>query len=241
MSNSAALAEDHTPDELTVVLEDTSTEAAGEAELVGSGIGYQRRCTAIRLLREREPLLLNRQKGRQKHWAEQLSEATKAMNAEIKRDIPKASQERYDMIKAIQDAFEEHAEREREKKKDIDACKAAVEANATALQETATADVEAVAVQQQLFDETQELAKGLELTQGTLELIDAAAREVLQANPEASTVYLAAVAELATALASMKINGMHLVTPPAEAVESDGELADHAGEGDEAEEGDVPF
>jgi hypothetical protein len=238
MSNSAALAEDSTPDALTVVLEDTP---AGEAELVGSGIGYQRRCTAIRLLREREPRLVTHLKGRQKHWAEQLSEATKAMNAEIKKDIPKGSQDRYDMIMAIQDAFEEHAEREREKKKDIDACKAAVEANATAFQETITTDLEAVAQQQHLFDETQELAKGLELTDGTLELIDAAAREVLMATPDASTVYLAAVAELATALASMQISGMHLVTPPSEAVESDGDQPDHSGEGDEAEEGDVPF
>jgi hypothetical protein len=233
MSNAAAtIIADPTKDELTIELEDP----AGAGNLVGSGIGYQRRCTATRLLREREPRLTTHLKGRQKHWAERLGEATKALNGEIKKDIPKGSQDRYDMIKAIQDAFEAHAETDRQKKKDIDACKAAVEANSTAFHETATADVEAVAQQQQLFDETQELAKGLELTQGTLELIDAAAREVLQGNPDANTLYIEAVAELAIALASMKVSGMHLVTP----VETDGELADHAGD-DDASEDDPTF
>lgn len=232
MSTAAAsIAEEPTQDELTIELEDQAPRPLGD----------RRRLTAIWLLRQRAKLLNTRWKARQKHWTEELTEATQALNNLIDEEIPTASGDRKKRLEDIKEAREEIKERKKEKGTDLDGCTSAIKANEAALTETADADM-VIATQQKLsFEDTVALADGLELTPGSLELIDAAAREILQATDSASASRLEDVKELATAIAAMKISGVHLVTPTAEAVESEGEQTDHSAEGGESDEDDPPF
>ncbi len=234
MSNAAASIIEEPP-----TAEDTADDLGSEGHQSRS-LGDRRRLTSIWLLRKRAVLLNTRWKARQKHWTEQLTEATQALNNLIDEDLPTSKADLTERLKAIKDAREECKDRKKDKGSDIDGCTSAMKANDAALTEAADADLVQSVQQRLAFEDTVALADGLDLTPGTLELIDAAAREVIQATDNATATRLEDVKELATALASLKISGMHLVTPAAEAVESDGELADHASD-DDASEDDPTF
>jgi hypothetical protein len=222
-------------------VDDTAEDLGSEGHQLRS-LGDRRRLTSIWLLRQRAKLLNTRWKARQKHWTEELTESTQALNSLIDEDLPSSKTDLMERLKAIKGAREECKDRKTEKGRDLDGCTSAIKANDAALTETADADLVQSVQQRLAFEDTVALADGLDLTPGTLELIDAAAREVIQATDNASATRLEDVKELATALASLKISGMHLVTPAAEAVESDGDLADHASDGQGADdEADIGF
>jgi hypothetical protein len=90
----------------------------------------------------------------------------------------------------------------------LDVKTAAVQANEDAFRETAMAQLDGTQQQLPLGDRLR-LAEGLDLTAGTLALIDAAARDAL-GKPDLREQEREEIAELATALAALGIDGMTL-------------------------------
>lgn len=201
--------------------------------------GPTRRLTAIQLLHDRRATLVRVQKAEEKDWSERIAEAKSTLDALIDAEKPPTSKERGDRLDAIQAAKADHTRCIAQKAVETGKRTAAVKANDAALVETIQAQRDPSPQQRLDLGDTVALAEGLELTEGTLELIDAAAREVLGAGGE-SSARMDDIKELAAAIASLGLSGIHLITPTAEAVEEEGHLADHSAEG-EPDEGDVPF
>lgn len=171
-------------------------------------LGAQRRLTAIRLLLRRGSALEAAVKLERKIWSDKLADQTKARNERIREATPTTSEERAERLDIIRRDLLDHEKMELAKRLALDVKTAAVQANEGAFRETAMAQLDGTQQQLPLGDRLR-LAEGLDLTSGTLALIDAAARDAL-GKPDLREQEREEIAELATALAALEIDGMTL-------------------------------
>jgi hypothetical protein len=207
------------------------------------GPGPTRRCTAINLLFRRGVALDNTLATEKTKWGKKLKDAIQELDdlcdpeKTPKPATAKGLSEHLDKIFA---AKEKRDQIKRDRAKAEDEATVRCKANAQALVECQS--TRAGGPQQNLPGVLNKLAEGLELTPGTLELIDAAAREVLSSAGSKNAPDIDDIRELAAAIAEMGIDGGRFVSATSDAVEMDDkEPEDMSAEAGDDPDSEVPF
>lgn len=220
-----------------IITPDTIDTVPNSAEALAA----LRRNAAIKLLSGRLKRMddLEIPACRKKH-AGILTEATKAQTEAIDKPLPSTAKELRAWGDSVKAATAEIRKREKEKKDELDELTSERKMTEQAFIETI--ESEETGLQQGLdFGDKTAVADGLALTPGTLERIDAEARQILAAKGTGSAPV--AIAELATAIAGLGISGATLVKAASDDVEEDAEAkaeeTDADAEGEDAK--DIPF
>ena len=207
------------------------------------GPGPTRRCTAINLLFRRGVALDTALASEKTKWGKKLKDAIQELDDLCdpeKTPKPASAKERGEHLDRIFAARETRDKIKRDRAKAEDEATVRCKANAQALTECQS--TRAGGSQQNLPGVLNKLAEGLELTPGTLELIDAAAREVLSSAGSKNAPDIDDIRELAAAIAEMRIDGSRFVAATSEAVAMDeGETEDLSAEVGDDPDSDVPF
>ena len=206
---------------MTLVISDPDTYES-------RGLGAMRRCAATRLLSGRMISLASDIRARRKAWAKSLAEANNEFFAIVGQDdVPRKDAPA--RLLAIQSARRSIVQMNDARSHELGALKESHAAVSAAFFETIDS--------QSVLDlgERQTLAAGLDLTQGTLEIIDAAARDLIAVGRPVPDD----VQDLVLAIAGLGFSGERLVSVASGSVEVD----DHAGEElfDERADADIPF
>ena len=203
-----------------------------------------RRYTAITLLRRRGDRLANELASTTVFWKKEIADSVAELDALCDpKESPKPAtlKERGERLDQI---YEVKKERDRAKAGKAKACgdiQALIEANEQAIDECFAAKPNGAQQPLPLGDRRQ-VADGLELTPGTLELIDAAAREVLTSAGSKNAPDIDDIRDLATAIAMMGIDGSKFVPATSDAVVADDKpQTDESGADGDGPESDVPF